>query len=379
MPIQAVLLACERPTQPPTQLTTFDLHIIRRFVATFLALVGGLIVFFVALHYVEYMDDFFDRGADTVEVFTVYYPNYLPEIIKLISPLALFLAAVFLTARMAADLQLTALFASGVSLYRLLRPYLLVGLVWTGFMVWFNGWVVPVTNEVRIEFEAQYFKDTGGRRADVNNLHVQTSPGSLMAVGFYDQRTQVAYRISIQQFDQESRLQRRVDARNMTWIDSLTTWRMADAVVRTFDQSEVRQESALLDTTLQVLPRDLARTAHDVERLTLPEAAQYVDQLQRSGAPNIGRPLVGLYSKVAYPFASVILLLIGVPMAAKRRRGGQAIQLGIALFVAFGYLAAVKLTEPFGYAGDLSPLLTVLLPHGLFFVLGLLTLWRVRT
>ena len=49
-----------------------------------------------------------------------------------------------------------------------------------------------------------------------------------------------------------------------------------------------------------------------------------------------------------------------------RRRGGQAVRMGLGLGVAFAYLAVMKLTEPFGYEGELSPLLAAWLPHLLF-------------
>ncbi|NBW94857.1 MAG: LptF/LptG family permease, partial [Bacteroidetes bacterium] len=58
---------------------------------------------------------------------------------------------------------------------------------------------------------------------------------------------------------------------------------------------------------------------------------------------------------------------------------GHAAQLGIGLFVAFTYLAAMKLTEPFGYAGTLSPIVTAWLPHLLFAALACWFRLRARS
>ena len=60
------------------------------------------------------------------------------------------------------------------------------------------------------------------------------------------------------------------------------------------------------------------------------------------------------------------------------RRGGQAVQIGLGLAMAFAYLAAQKLTEPFGYSGELDPVLTAFVPHVLFFLIALLMLMRAR-
>lgn len=356
----------------------FDRHVFWRLLSGFVLLVAVLIMFFIVLHYVEFVDDFYDRGATMQEVFLVYYPSYIPEIVKLISPLAIFLACVYLTGRLSQSLQLTALQTSGVSLYRLLLPYLLVAVVLTGFMFWFNGWIVPVTNRTVLAFEQQYLKDAP-RVMEVSDIHRQNRPGTFVTVGYYDRRRETAMRVSIHEFSDEHRLVRRIDARTMEWVDSLDMWRLHEPTVRRFDGTvERRFARARIDTVLQILPRDLARTERDVESMSIPAAREYIADLERSGAGSIGRSKVGYYTKFAYPFANLILVLIGMPLASVRRRGGQAVQIGLGLAVAFSYLAVQKITEPFGYTGEIPAVIVAWVPHLVFLFVGLILLIRVR-
>ena len=358
-------------------MTTFDWHIIRRLATGYVFLVVALIIFFILLHYLEYVDDFLDREAPMDEIYSIYYPSYIPEIVRLISPLAIFLSCVYMTGKLAQTMQLVALQTSGVSLYRLLRPYLIVAAVVTGLMVWFNGWIVPVTNQTVLEYDGKYLK-SAPRQVDPNDIHRQNRPGSVVSVNFFDRHSNTAFRVSLQRFDGNHRLVERIDADNMVWRDSL--WHMPDATVRTFseDGAEHRRVVEELDTLLLVYPRDLARTERDIETMTIPIAADYVASLQRSGAGNIGRPLVGYYTKYSYPFANLILVLIALPLAAVRRRGGQAVQIGLGLFMAFAYLALQKLTEPFGYTGELDPVLTAWVPHAVFFAVALAMVVQAR-
>lgn len=360
-------------------MTTFDLHIMRRLLMGFLLLIGVLIVFFIVLHYVEYIDDFFDRGATMRQVFLTYYPSYIPEIVKLTSPLALFLACIYQTGRLTQSLQIMALQTSGVSLYRLLWPYVLVALAVTGFMFWFNGWIVPHTNAVVIEFERQYLRD-GPQEVDVSDIHRQNRPGNYITVGYFDRDSNTAHRVSIQRFDDARHLVSRLDAARMQWVDSLAVWRLTAASYHAFDEAGLveRRHIEEMDTTLSILPRDFARTERDVESMTIPDAAAYIQDLERSGAGGLAPSRVGYYVKFAYPFANLILILIGVPLAAVRRRGGQAVQIGLGLLTAFVYLAVQKLTEPFGYSGTLDPVLTAWLPHALFAVVAIVILIRAR-
>lgn len=358
----------------------FDWYIVRRLLAAYTALIGILIVFFVVVHYSEHMDDFHDRSAPTSEVFFTYYPSLIPEIIRLVSPLALFLAAIYLTGRLAQSLQLVALQASGVSLYRIMRPYVLVGVVVTGFIFWFNGWIVPQTNRTVLAFEQQYLKDQA-RTVTTTDIHRQNRPGSILTVSYYDRTGAVAHRISLQDFDDGQRMTRRVDAPRMEWVDSLSVWRLREPIVRTFDADgrQRRFKTASLDTTLNLLPQDLARTERDVESMTISDASRYLEELRRSGIAELGRTMVAYYGKYAYPFANLILIFIALPIASVRRRGGQAAQIGIGLTVAFLYLALQKLTEPFGYSGELSPVATAWLPHLIFALVAIAMLLRART
>ncbi len=357
---------------------TYDLHIIRRFISGYLLLLVGLIVFFVVLHYVEYIDDFMDRGATMKEVFLTYYPNYVPEIIRLISPLALFIAAVFLTGRLSQKLELASLQSAGVSIYRLVVPFLVVGVFVTGCMFWFNGWVVPQTNAVRLTFEQNFTKDAQGQ-AEFANIHRQNAPGSIISVSFYDRNSKTATTVTIQSFLPDGTMTERIDAERMMWIDSTSTWQLVEPTVRTFDTAGnmTQMDFAVIDTSLSILPRDFARTQGDVDAMSISAAKEYLEALERTGANRLGRPLVMYYSKFSYPFSNLILILLAVPLASVRRRGGQAVQIGIGLAFAFIYLALMKLIEPFGYAGEISPLMAAWAPHVVFLLFALFVMQRV--
>lgn len=346
---------------------------------------GLLVVFFVVLDYVEYIDDFMDRGATVKQVFGTYYLNYIPEIIKLTSPLALFLAAIYTMSRLSQSMQLTAMTMSGVSLYRLMLPLVYVAVLFTVGMLFFNGFVVPRSTGTVLDFQQRYFRDAPDD-AETSEIYRQSGPGSVLAVGFFDPGLNQAFRVSLLDFESDTtdgvarpeHLVRRLDAAQMTWNDTTQVWSIEAPVLRSFYSggSESLDTLANFDTSLAVLPRDIARTESDAERLTITEADDYVESLRRAGASRLGRPLVDFHAKLAYPLANLILVLMGIPLAARRRRGGQAIQFALGLFVAFVYLAVQKIAEPFGYAEAILPAVAAWLPHAVFLLLALVLLVR---
>jgi len=361
-------------------LNRFDRHVLGRFLAATALLTVLLAVTFVVLDYVERVDDFLDRGATQREVFQTYYLHYLADIIRLTSPLAVFLAAIYVTARLAQSMQLTALHASGVSLFRYMRPLALAGVVIAGGMIAFNGFAVPKANRVVHTFQNEFYRDAP-EDASSGDTYRQTAPGTVLAVGFYDRDETRAFRVSLVNSDTSGSrgLLSRLDAAEMTWIDSLNTWQMRDVMIREFQPGGDRLlEHAVLDTALSVLPRDLAQSVRDTERLTIPEARAFVQSLERAGVRDRGRPLVDYHAKFAYPFANLILILLAVPLAAKRRKGGQAAQLGLGLAIAVVYLALQKMTEPLGWSETLPPAAAAWLPHAVFAVFAVVLLLAAR-
>ena len=365
---------------PLPPLTRFDWHVLRRFAAASLLLMGLIALVFVVLDYAEYVDDFLDRGATMGDVFGTYYPHYLFDIVRLTSPLAVFLGAIYVTSRLSQSMQLTALHASGVSLGRFMRPLVLGGALVTAFMVYFNGWLVPPANAVVVDFQNEFYRDapqqTGG-----GETFRQAAPGVVLAAGFFDRAESRAYRVSLITTDTAAgrRIGDRLDATEMAYIDTLGVWRLQNVVQRTFAGGTERfRTRASLDTVLALTPSDLAQTERDADKLTVPQAQAYVASLRRAGVTDLGRPLVATYTKLAYPFANFVLVLMAIPLASRRRRGGQAAQFGLGLGVAFVYLAVQKVVEPLGFVGTVTPLTAAVAPHVAFFALTLVLLWRAR-
>jgi lipopolysaccharide export system permease protein len=102
----------------------------------------------------------------------------------------------------------------------------------------------------------------------------------------------------------------------------------------------------------------------------------FIEDQQRAGQ-DVARWQVDFYSKVSFPFASVIVVLFGVPFSSIRRRGGVGVQLGISLLICFIYLIFMKVSQVFGYNGDINPLLTAWLANIFFFAAAVYVMLRV--
>lgn len=325
----------------------------------------------------ENSDDFTDRGATFLEIWKDYYLNYIPEMIRLVIPVAIFSACLFLTGQLSERLEITALKAAGVSLYRMIIPYLAFALFCAITISILDAYIIPTSNKTRIAFEDKFIKQKN-ERIDRSDIYRELSANSILQVNYFDDKQKTAYRVRLADFDSLT-LKKTIVATNMSWREDSEKWRLVSVRERTYsDSGFVERSFAGIDTVLSVLPQDLARSTSDIYQLTYPEARQYIASVQRSGAGGINIPKVHFFGRLAYPFSIIVVIIIGFSVASVRRRGGKGIYIAAGLTISFLYLAFMKIAEPFGAHGTISPELAATLPHVFFFIIGAVLLIQAR-
>lgn len=354
-----------------------DRYIISRLFTITLFMLLILIFIFIIFDFSENSEDFTDKGATFAEIFGVYYLNYIPEIIRLITPVAVFIACLYLTGQMAERLEIIALKAAGVSLYRLLLPYLIFGFIITGIISYMDGFLIPDANEKRIAFESEYLQGRS-EKVDSNRLFRQESEDTIFKIGFYNAEENTGHRVDVTTFAGDS-VSQTMYIQQMIWREQQQVWHLKNVdkrILTSRGYDHVYVDS--MDTTLNIYPRDLARTTSDVYQLTYSEARDYIQSIERSGAGNVESPKVQLYGRYAYPFSILVVIIIGFSLASVRRKGGKGFYIAVGLIVSFLYLALMKVIEPFGGTGEIPPLLAAAIPHLSFLLFGIGALFKAR-
>jgi lipopolysaccharide export system permease protein len=355
-----------------------DRYIIRQFLLTAAFSLGAVLVVFIVIDAMENMDRFIDQNAGWTIILR-YYLYFVPEIIKLITPIALLLASLFVTARMSTQFELTAMKSSGISLYRIMVPYLIVALMVSIGAVYFNGWIVPQANKKKFTIQRVYLhKDVVN--ASGANIFVQDSPTRILSLGYFDDSREVASRVSIQDFsvaDRTSMIER-VDAALMEWDSSGHRWNLRDGVRRWFSQGKEQIETFTSQPAgiLHFDPEDLRKKQETPDEMEYYDLRRFIENQQRAGQ-DASRWMVDYYSKISFPFASVIVVLFAVPFSSIKRRGGVGVQLGVSLLICFIYLIFMKVSQVFGYNGDIHPLLTAWSANALFLGAAVYVMLRV--
>ena len=348
----------------------FDKYIIKKFLTEFVFTVLIIVSVICVIDFTEKNDDFIQHNLTMKQIVFEYYVFLFPYFSNLLAPITIFIAVVFVTAQLAARTEIVAIMASGVSFRRLLTPYLAAAALVGLFIFALTGWVLPLANKERVRFERAYVKLP--YRFKGRDVHIRIGPRSYVYMESYDNTHNVGYRFALETID-STILHRRMTADAITWDSTKQAWHLTQQLVRTFrgPQDESLLTIPARDTTLRLTPKDFASHYREEETLTLPQLNVFIREMQERGADDTATYLSAKYERYSYPFATLILTLIGVSLSARKSRAGVGGQIALGFVLAFVFIIFVMLSRNLAQVGSLPPLVAAWVPNTIFAVIGL--------
>jgi lipopolysaccharide export system permease protein len=345
----------------------------------------GLCVLFVIVHLLENLDSFLDKKTP-LRIIGIFYLNYLPQIIKLILPIAMLLSSLFTMGRFSNLNELTAMKAGGMSLYRIMLPVLLFGVVVSAAQMYFDAWVVPRANRLKASIEQQYL-GKGRTETSLYNVYVRDTPVRNLLVRYYDDMSKTGSNFTLEEYTAEDRprIVRRVDALSFSYDTVRSVWKLANATEHTFPTPLTTPEAHPLtrfmtsyDLKTNTTPRDLMQLQRNTDELTFPELSTYIDVSERGGR-DVRQQRVKYFGEYMLPLANFIVMLFGMPISAGQRKGGLALEITTAMAIAFVYIAGISIGQTIGSSSDVHPALAAAFPHLAFLIAGIVNVLRVQT
>ncbi len=355
-----------------------DKYLIKQFLSTVLFGIISFTLIFVIINMVENVGSFLDQNVPPL-IIAHYYLVFSPDIIKMMTPVAVLFAALF-TAGKASNLsELTAIKASGVSMYRFMLPFIIVSFFISLFSIYFAGYVVPLANQTKVQLERKYLNSNYNSAG--TNIFFPDSKTRIVGISYFDNTRDMAIRVSIENFSPKNltKMISRIDCANMKYDSLGHVWIAYRGVKRIFRDSS--QSAFYFDTlkiaNLNFVPKNLLAKQQRPDEMNLSDLKKLIKNQERAGNDPTAT-LIEYYSRFSFPMASFIVVFFGLPVSANKRRGGLAVQVGINILVTFIYLAFMQISLAFGKNGALSPFLTAWAADFIFLAAALVVLPRTQ-
>jgi lipopolysaccharide export system permease protein len=353
---------------------TLYTHIIKELMSPF---VLGLFIFtFILLtnRILKLMDLVVNKGVGLAEVVKLIL-FLLPSFLMLTIPMSVLLAILITLGRLSADGELIAMKASGISLYQILAPFMVLCL--SGFLL-ANMLSLLLLPQGNAAFRRQLFS-LSKRHSEANLqerifnddfegliIYINEIPGQgrhMKGIVISDKR--------------ESEIPSLIIGEEGMIISDQSEMKVTlrlfnGSIHRAAKESRAYQRAVFktYDMNLQLSNEESENdTAIKYSELSIAELLSLLTDRSKEGMSSI-KIQTEIHKRFAFPFACVVLGLVGIPFGAYRRKGTRSYGFVLCIIILFLYYLFLNFGETLAKRGVLYPALGIWLPNIILGVMG---------
>jgi LPS export ABC transporter permease LptF/LPS export ABC transporter permease LptG len=349
-----------------------------------------LIGFVLMTHVYEFFDLLSDIVKNNIAMTRVltYLFFRTPELIFELAPMSVLVAVLVTFGVLTKHNEITAMKASGVSLYRLAVPVLAAALLMSGGLFAFAHYYVPDANRKQDAIR----KEIKGKPVQTYlhpDRHWVFDPGSnndprVFYFKYIDGAQKLMLGPQVFELDAASfRIHKHISAEKARWEPTLRTWVFENGWSRE-DPGGPKEKfnnfpgEAATFMELDERPDYFLQEVLQDQQMNYQQLAAYIRELQRSGIDTITLQ-VSFYRKFALPLFALVMALISVPFAFLAGNKGAMAGVGVSFTIAIAYWTLGKLFEQLGDVNLLPAMLAAWSPDVIFAMAGLYFFTRMRT
>jgi LPS export ABC transporter permease LptG/LPS export ABC transporter permease LptF len=366
--------------------TTIDHYILGRFGAI---LTGSAVTFFTLFgvyELINLLDDLVEHNLPFTLAFT-YLKYRSPWIVTQILPMSCLVATFLAIGIMSRFNEVTALMASGTSIYRIAAPVVVVTIAISAIAYVNQDYLEPYANQRATQLkdqirgrsprsygsgERRWVFGAGGRLYNFRNYVASPMP-VLAAAGAGEFQGLSAYHLDPVTFD----ISERIYARTATFADG--HWTLKDGWSRSFAGGQESFETfAEKSFDFPEGPAYFIKEWKTPAQMSFAELQKFVTDLNRRGY-DVQELKVDLYDKTALPLVSLTMVIMGIPFCFRIGKRGSLYGIGIAVCLVTIFLIVFSTTNALGGIGLMPPFLAAWAPNVLFAGAGVYLLLRTGT
>ena len=341
-------------------------HLLGAFLRTTGLCVAAFLSIYVIVEFFDRFDKFLELGASAGAVVR-YFMFRVPMFVTRVVPMAVLAGVLLGLGNLGRQNEFVALRAAGVSVWQISTPLLLAAFLVSGLVLFWNERVVPYCSQRAHDVYATQIKQSpikGAGRRDIWYRGV---------AGFYNIEHVSEDRLvglTVYQLDDEFQPRNVIEVDRARWRPDTGAWKLSG--LRTYRLDADGHVAAVPNRTFKLPepPSEFLAFPGEAEEFTFAALRHHIAKLQRTGE-DPGDYYVELHLKVAVPFASLVMVMIGIPLATRGTRTTNlagAVTFGLA--IGFSYWVVLAFTKALGEGGAIQPALAAWAANAIFFLVG---------
>jgi LPS export ABC transporter permease LptG/LPS export ABC transporter permease LptF len=368
-----------------------DEYVMGSTLRNFLLVLASLSMLFLIFTFFELIGDIIRNRTPLVTV-GEYLLNLMPFILNVVTPLCALVAVLITFGAFSRSSELTAMKATGMSLYRTIVPVLLLAMMLAVALFAFDEAYLPNANR-RQEALRSVIKGKPAQtflRPDrqwmtgqlASNVTGSEEPARIFYYQFFDASKDVFANITVFEFKPGTfNMTRRIYAQSAHWDAEKSEWVFENGWQRTFstDSTATYQTFTTSDRPeIHEQPSYFKKEDRQSQEMSYSELDNYITDLKQSGFDTT-RLSVQLNRKLAYPLMCLVMAILAIPFALSAGKRGNLAGMGAGIGLAIAYWVIELVFENLGNVNTLPAVLAAWSPDILFAMAGMYLLLRVPT
>jgi len=299
-----------------------------------------------------------------------------PAFLVLTLPMSLLASSELAIGRLSTDSEITAMRAGGISLRRIIIPFLIAALAVSILSFIINDYIVPKANYHSQNIIREIVQKKGPSYIR-QNVFFRDAENRYFYVNRFDEKNMIMQDIIVYEFTEEKSL-KTITAKEGKWVTD--TLKLENGTIYNYhegEESAYEISFATLDIILKEDLQEFFKNQRAPQEMSSKELRQHIYILQQAGADTIGFE-VNLHMKYSVPFSGLIFVLLGVPLGLQVKRGSKSTGIIISIVLVFIYYIFVSTIRSFGRGGIIVPILAAWLPNIIFAILGTILIFRAE-
>jgi LPS export ABC transporter permease LptG len=361
--------------------TILDDYVLRDFALYLGLIVSSFLMLLLVFTLFELLGDILRNQVSPLTV-GEYLLNVAPYFLYNTTPLCMLLAVLVTFGLLQRSNEITAIKATGISLYRIIVPVLIAATLAAGVLFLSDQIYLPYTNK-RQDALRNLIKGRPAQtylRPDRKWIFGENS--TIYYYQFFDPDRDVFGSLSVFQFDPQTfQITHRITAERAHWSESMSRWLYEQGWERTLNGSTIQDYRKFDVATFPVfaeVPAYFKKEIKQSSEMNYDELRRYIRDLEQSGF-DVVRLRVQLQKKIAYPLITLVMAVIAIPFALSAGKRGAIAGVATAIGIGVVYWTVSGLFEAMGNLSQLPPAVAAWSPDVVFAFIGGYLILRIPT
>jgi LPS export ABC transporter permease LptG/LPS export ABC transporter permease LptF len=362
--------------------TLLDDYILRDFFVYLGMILSTFLVLLLVFTLFELLGDIL-RNQTPFIVVAEYLLNVAPYLLYSVAPLIMLLAVLITFGLMNRSNEITAIKATGTSIYRITTPVLVAaGLLSAGLFL-ADQFYLPRTNQRQEALHNQIKGKPAQTYLRPDRKWIFGQHNDIYYYQFFDPDRDQFANITVYQIDPASfSIKQRIHADRAHWEEEgLNRWIFEEGWQRSLEGSAIADYRTFDVSTFPQLTEEPGYFKKEVKQyseMNYEQLRRYIRDLQQSGF-DVVRLRVQLHKKLSFPLITLIMAILAVPFSLSAAKKGAITGVATAVGIAVVYTVVSRLFEAMGDLSQLPPALAAWSPDLIFALVGAYLVLKIPT